>query len=466
VSTLPNVILCLCDQLRPFEVGCYGNAVIRTPHLDRLARSGMRFELAVTNDPVCMPARSSLLTGQYARTCMGALGNAAEPSPGGQVTMPEYPVRERRMLPDPTLPEQLRRQGYETALIGKWHIHPAPDLVGFDESVYPRVHHRHTGQSFSETDGTEHPVEGFSVEYEAQRVAEFLARRRDHPFFLFYSISPPHMPLRDAPERVLTMYSPDEVPLRPNTRVNGALAHDERWFRIYLYDFLYYDRQLPHTTAPLPAGFDLRHLTALYYGATTWVDDMLGRLLAGLEANGLADNTIVVFASDHGDNSGSHHRFNKDLLIEESIRIPLLFAGPGIRPGAVNSRHVAQIVDLMPSLLDLCGGETPHTVQGRSLAPILRGEAERLPDDAGFIETSGGLIGLRTPTHLYGIRLATDLWTPAEDPYCFHDLRDDPYELHNLAGAGRQADLAEWLRGRLLAWHIGVPWHAAGIAPG
>ncbi len=444
----PNVVVCMCDQLRAFELGSYGNEVIRTPHIDRLAREGVRFDLAVSNNPVCMPARSALLTGQYSRTCMGFLGNHAESG-----SMPEYPSQTRDWLRDTTLPEAFRAEGYDTALFGKWHIKPAPNLVGFDYALFPRVHHRHTGQTFIENAGLGEVVEGFSVDFEAERVGEYLAQDRENPFFMFYNISPPHMPLDDAPEKYRSMYSPDEVPLRPNAFVDGALAHDENWFKIYLWDFLYYQEHLPHTT-DLPPGFDLRHLTALYYGLSTWVDDTVGRLMANLEAHGLGENTIVVFVSDHGDNLGSHHQFNKGQLIEESIRIPLIFHG-GLSP-RVNSSQVAQLIDVMPTLLEECGISVPASVQGRALGPILRGECETLAEECAFIETHQGAIGLRTPTHLYGMQLAEDRRTIIPDNRCFYDLCEDPFEERNLAGSA--SELERELAQRLSAWNAQTPW--------
>jgi arylsulfatase A-like enzyme len=465
MPTKPNVVVCMCDQLRAFETGCYGNQVVRTPHIDRLAREGFRFEQAATNNPVCMPARSCLISGQYSRTCAGRLGNYAEKNEDGSMTLPEYPARERTELLDPTLPEQLQAMGYDTALIGKWHIQPAPDLVGFAKSLYPRVHHRHTGQHYLDGSGREWPVDGYSVEYEADQVDRYLGEREDRPFFLFYSISPPHMPVADAPASYLGMYRPDEVPLRPNVFQDGKPAYDEHWFKVYLWDFLYYQERLPHTDS-LPDGFDLRHLTALYYGMVTWVDDMVGRLMVSLDSHGLAENTVVVFLSDHGDNLGSHQRFNKSQLLEESIRIPLIFHAPGrLQPG-VNGDQVAQIVDVMPTLLELCGGTGPHVVgrrqpmaaQGRSLLPILTGQRQSLMDDAAYIETDGGQIGIRTPSHLYGMQLADDRRTVADPAWCFYDLRSDPFQQHNLAGSGQQAQLAEELRRRLVAWHQRTPW--------
>ena len=245
-------------------------------HIDRLAGEGVRFEYAVSTDPVCMPARSSLISGQYARTCMGATRQgASEFDEHGNPIVASWPIGVRVHIPDAAIAEQVKAAGYDTALIGKWHIHTAPELLGFDYTLHPRVNHRHTGQEFVENGGRPQVVDGFSVEYEIENVLDYLAVQRDNPFFLYYSISPPHMPLADAPDKYLTMYAPEDVPLRPNVFVDGKMAHDEDWFKVYLWDILYYARKLPHTL-DLPVGFDLRQLTALYCGLTTWVDDMWG----------------------------------------------------------------------------------------------------------------------------------------------------------------------------------------------
>ena len=455
----PNVIICICDQLRAFEVGCYGNSVIRTPNIDRLARDGVRFEHTVSTDPVCMPARSSLVSGQYARTCMGALGNASVPDEQGRPIVASWPLQERVHLPDATIAEQFKAAGYDTALIGKWHIHPAPEIVGFDYTLHPRVNHRHTGQDFVENGGNPQLVDGFSVDYEIENVLSYLAADRDNPFFLYYSISPPHMPLADAPEKYLDMYDPDEVPLRPNVYVDGQMAYDEHWFKVYLWDFLYYSQKLPHTL-DLPDGFDLRTLTALYYGLTTWVDDMVGRMMEGLRANGQLNNTVVVFTSDHGDNLGSHHRFNKGLLIEESIRVPMIFHAPWLWDARVNSSQVAQLIDIMPTVLDASGLPVPEHVQGRNLTPVLAGECQQTEENWGFIETSGGEIGVRTPTHLLGRSASVNEGGKESRPTCFFDLRDDPFELKNLAGTGEQALTEEELDDLLTAWDKSTPWMA------
>ena len=177
--------------------------------------------------------------------------------------------------------------------------------------------------------------------------------------------------------------------------------------------------------------------------------------MANLEAHRLAEDTIVVFASDHGDNLGSHHAFNKGLLIEESIRVPLIFWG-GLEPQA-NTAQVAQRIDIMPTLLEQCGAEVPDTVQGRALGPILRGERETLDKNGAFIETSQGAIGLRTPDHLYGMQLEKDLRTISDDGKCLYDLNADPYELHNLMGSA-DSGLESELRQRLQTWNAQTPW--------
>src|SRR5512137_832836 len=212
----PNIILCMCDQLRAFEVGCYGNPMIRTPNLDRLAAEGVRFETAVTTFPVCMAARSVTLSGQYNRTCTGGVGNVATGQGEGRIYFPQYPFAGRPHLKDRTLPEILHGLGYHTAAIGKWHIHTWPQDIGFDQYVIPRMNHAHTGQSFTENGGPEFMPDGYSVDYECDRVEAFLAEHAeaDRPFFLFYNISPPHCPMSDAPEKYTTMYRPEEIPLR------------------------------------------------------------------------------------------------------------------------------------------------------------------------------------------------------------------------------------------------------------
>lgn len=469
----PNVVLCLTDQLRPFEIGCYGSPVVQTPHIDRLASEGVRFEVGVTNSPVCSPARATLLSGQYARTCTGSIRNVGSISSG------------RTRLLDPTLPEILRDAGYSTGHVGKWHVHVDPFLVGFDYAYYPvEIPHRYYGRAMREahrepgrlsTDtGTEAVVEGFMPHAAGERMRAFIREHRDRPFLLNYSVSLPHMPIGpgNLPPRYVGLYGSEDVELRDNVYgSDGALSHDEWWFKVYTkWDYFWRTRNgAPDAPGDaLPEGFSLRDLTAYYYGAVACTDDLVGDLLAALDENGVADNTIVVLSADHGELLGNHGTYNKDRLYEEAIRVPMVYRHPdGFGPG-IADRQVASNVDVAPTVLESCGLPVSQHMQGQSLLPILRGHRPSLDFDGAFVEAAGypgisyampySMMGLRTPTHKYGIEVEEDDRTVREGGDVFHDLRMDPYELENLAGSGQQADRAQRLRRELLAWHRSTPW--------
>lgn len=456
----PNIIVCTCDQLRAFETGCYGNDFVRTPNIDSLAREGVRFETAVTNFPVCMAARSVLISGQYNRACTGGVGNVSYPAKPGEYNMPEYPEAGRPHLKAPTMAESLRACGYHTAAIGKWHIHSWPHDVGFDYYLIPRVHHCHTGQSFTENGGPEFIAPGYSVDFEAERVKTFLARRgnTNQPFFLYYNISPPHCPLADAPEKYLKMYDPADIPLRANVDVERVIPKMDYWLRVYRYDFRYYNLRLPYTEI-IPDNYGWRELTAEYLGLTTWADDVLGVMLGALDASGMAGETIVVFVSDHGDNLGSLGLVQKGGPNEESIRIPMIFRCPGQagRGGTVVSGQVASLVDVMPTVLDLAGAEIPGHIHGQSLAPVIRGEAQRVGEDSGFIETSEGAC-IRSPRYSYFLPYAGPDKSFADKPKAFYDLEADPLQARNLAGVPGHEKAAADLDARLRAWDARIPW--------
>ncbi len=457
----PNVIVIMCDQLRPFELGCYGNDVIQTPHIDRLASQAVRFEHAVTNNPVCTPARTCFLSGQHSRTCMGRLGNMdnGETNELGWSAPPKLPPNDETILPGPTLAEQFRSAGYETALFGKWHVDKLPENVGFDQCLHPANLCEPDGRwAFIENGSEPQRIDELGDEYVSRRACDYLeSRDGDKPLFMFYSIYPPHMPLLDAPDEYLTMYSPEDILLRPNVWLNNELPVDEMWFSIYLWEFQYYWHRQPWTQT-LPEGFDLRAMTALYYGLVSWIDDLVGRLMASLTRAGMAEDTIIVFTSDHGDNLGSHHRWNKDSLNEESIRIPMLFWSPDRWAPAVNTGQVASLIDLMPTLLSECGRKPPADLQGRDLTPILQGRRDALDETHAIIETSSGDIGVRTPTHMYGIN-KPNCWRDLETTeITFHDLQSDPYQLTNLIDTGEQADLATALAAVADRYDQTTPW--------
>ena len=475
----PNVVIIFLDQMATFALGTYGNSFVQTPHIDSLARGGFQFDLGITNHPLCTPARAALFSGQYSRTALGAVGN--EPAD-------QRLLRERSNLLEPTLTELLQKAGYHTGMIGKWHLPSDPFLSGFDYAVHPvESAEKYYGLTYRENwreksalsiDHAEETfVEGFVFDFLSSKVESYITEHNDEPFFLYYPISLPHMPIGpgNLPEKYVSMYDPGEVPLRPNVFIDGAMASDEWWFKIYtIWDYIF--RNVPQKVPDrpsdkLPEGFDLRDLTAYYYGAVTATDDLVGEVLDALEENGIADNTIVVLSSDHGENLGSHHWFNKDLLIEESIRVPMIFRYPaGITP-KTNHAQIASTIDVMPTLLDLLGLVPPESVHGQSLVPVLLGERQTLDRNHALIETEFYHIGIRTPTHLYGMETRDtgfiDEWPyfstePGAERVCFFDLRTDPYQQRNLAGTSEQADEQANLRRRLTSWNENTPWLHGG----
>jgi len=454
MNSHPNVIVCMCDQLRSFEVGCYGNEIVKTPHIDSLAANGVRFDIAVSNNPVCTPARSCLLTGQYSRTCAGYLGNEGD----------EAPPYQRKKLMDITMPEAFKQAGYRTALIGKWHIAMHPKLVGFDEYLFPKLHHLNYNQIYFDESGRAFTTRGLAEDANCARLDSFLEQQaqNDRPFFAFYNIATPHMPFFDVPQAFLAMYSRDDVCLRNNVFVDNRMAHDENWFKIYIWDYLYYQGFFQHdqfgSPFELPPDFDLRDLTALYYGMVSFTDEYVGRVIDLLRKYSLVEDTIVVFTSDHGDNLGSHHRFNKGLLIEESIRIPLIIHDAKNGKPAENTTQVASLIDIMPTVLSLCGIETPSSVQGNDLGPIVKGERNVLEVNCAFIETASREIGIRTPRRLYGMKLSDDFKSVSDDRLYFYDIANDQYEQNNLAKMDEQLDTALLLREKLMAWNEKTKW--------
>ena len=449
----PNVIIIFCDQLRSFTVGCYGNQFVKTPNIDRLAKNGFRFEQGITNSPVSVSARSNLLSGQYSRTSAGSRANEMSKESGGSL----FGRNDRMKFKDPTIAEEFKKLGYKTAQIGKWHIDTRPSLVGFDESLIT-AGTIFTNGRFSKNEDTPYPVPGFTTDHEITKAKEFISANKnsEKPFFLYYNIISPHMPILDVPYKYSHMYNPKEVPLRDNVWKDGVLARDEQWFHIYMWQ-TFYNKDYQPLTAKTSSDFTLRELTALYYGSVTWVDDTVGEIMKSLKENGLEDNTLILFTSDHGDMLGSQHMWNKDRLYEEAIRVPMIYSWPGMIKPDENSDQIATLIDIMPTLLDLCGGTIPGTVQGQSLMPVLYGHKDRPGKDYVFIETPYGEMGIRTLTHVYGILSNKEDTAIVDDRYLFYDLKEDPYEFKNLAKTNKSAAIANDLRERLIKWDKDTP---------
>ena len=326
-----------------------------------------------------------------------------------------------------------------------------PHQIGFDRYLIPRNHHAHTAQLFTEDGGPEFSPPGFSPDFERDRVVAFLHEQRDaeRPWFLYDNIGPPHMPLADMPEEYLRMVDPASVELRANVPAGFDLGDHASTARDYLWDFRAYLNGMPHAReAPVPT---LRELTALYLGAVAWVDDTLAATLDALDDAGLAERTVIVFTSDHGDLLGSHGLLGKGTLHEESCRIPMIARGPGVASGHVD-RGVASLVDVAPTLLSLAGIDPPPHVQGRDLSDRLAGN-EAVGDEDAWIESADGReLGRRTADRLevYARPGCGEAPTAVSRSW---DLRADPLQLR------LQAAVAASSRGLAAAqrWHGRTP---------
>ncbi len=439
-SRPPNIVFVLVDDMRWDEMGAAGHPVLETPHMDRLAREGMRFENAFATTPLCSPSRASFLTGQYAHT-NGIVDNTARPS---------HDL--------PTFPRELQKAGYATGFFGKWHMgndaSPRPGFThwvampGQGEALDPNLN----------VDGKALRATGYVSDVLTDYVESFIQRSGSQPFlaYLAHKAIHPNIVQRDDGSLV-------PVPGQPG----GFVAAERHRGR-------YGQRQMPRRANAFKPPVDkpalLRKIGSLpplgRETATTddemrsrgemllGVDDSLGRILDVLERSGQLDNTVVVFTSDHGYFYGEHGlNEERRLAYEETIRIPLLVRfPPKVKPGSV-SREMALNVDIAPTLMELAGLAPLPGMQGRSLVPIFAGSPaewrrsfliEYFSDTVYPRIFKMGYSAVRTERHKYiayrELRGMNELY----------DLQVDPYEEHNLvgtpAGASVEADLQLELR--------------------
>ena len=434
----PNVVVFFTDQQRWDTAGVHGNPSGLTPNFDRFAARGAHLANAFTCQPVCGPARACLQTGRYA-TQTGVFRNAITLDPAL-----------------PTLADHFHAAGYATAYVGKWHLGPrgrigpvAPAHRGrYDYWLASNVL-EYTSDAYRTTlyDGDERPVElpGYRVDALTDAAIRYLDGRdggpRDRPFLLFLSfIEPHHQNHRDD------YPAPD--------------GYEERYTGAWT----------PPDLAAL-GGAAPQHLPG-YYGMVKRLDEAFGRVLDALCSLGMADDTVVLYTSDHGNHFKTRNGEYKRSCHESSIRIPAALGGPGFDGGG-RVEELVSLIDLPPTLLDAAGIEPPAAMQGRSVLPLAGGRAAGAawPDQV-FVQISESQVGraLRTKRWKYAVS-APGLdggETPAADRYVeefLYDLRADRYELRNLAGNPRHAEVAALLRQRLLGCIHGVEGKEPVIEP-
>lgn len=430
-TPLPNVLVIFTDDHGQWAVGAYGNEDVHTPNMDRLAAEGMRFTRGFTK-PVCSPSRAMLLTGLYSH----------------RVGIPDFiphgnPVVSGNGLPrgTPTIASVLKKAGYDTALVGKWHLGYGekyfPGHFGFDVAegfryIAPGKEIDSVGRIPFLVDGEE--VDRFRhdpnhTDVPADRSIEFLSRDRgDRPFFLFLSIYLPHLPWGAVTEQDRAPYEGRELD------VSGVEGDPDR----------------------------VRELRRDYYANISCADRNIGRVLDRIDELDLAGNTLVFFIGDNGFNVGQHgllgkgnaRIFDRDRrrpnMFDHSVLVPFLVRWPGIvEPGSVSDAMVATI-DVLPTLAAITGQEDSLQVDGRSLLPLLRGNTPEEWRDAWLDNYD--------MTYLerdFMRMIRTDDWklvTHSTSEHELFDLANDPGELQNLYSRPEVKSVRRDLEARLEEW--------------
>ena len=465
----PNLLFILTDEQRHDTLRAYGNDAIQTPHLDRLAGEGVVFKRAYVSQPVCSPARSTILTGLW-------------PHQSG-VTMNNISLRKETR----TLPELLDDPLYRSVFMGKWHLgseleaqHGFDDWVSIEDgytlqtpekSTYHHwlIERGHTPDTrhgtFSREFSNRLPLEHSKTTFLEQRVDEFLEKNRKHPFVLYVSFLHPHTPNFGPLD---SLYSPDDVQLAPT--INAPLGNDAP--RRY---------QLMRAARKELTRAQWKEEIARYWGLVTQVDRSVGAILEKLKELDLEETTIVAFTSEHGKQMGEHGLWYKGVMYEASSRVPWLIKAPGIAPGVVEP--AVSHIDLVPTLLDLMGRPAVPSLPGRSLVPLMQGEATKardvflqwhphrlrsVPDGTATVskEEIERVLGESTRTIVtqQGWKLSL---SDVDRAQLFH-LETDPHETRNLFSTQKHEREVANLSRRISAWQkaVGDPLALPGSASG
>lgn len=422
----PNVLWICADDYTPDACGAYGNPVARTPSIDRLARQGVRLDRAFAACPLSTPSRQAFWTGRYPRT----IGVTLSPTP-----LPDDEV---------TLPARLRAAGYEVAAFGKTHFY-CSRRHEFDISLDFAEYNQ-----WLDTKGSEPLPRGVEVlgpwqpfgdppavwlnsrvlpfpavdadmfgTYLARNAAEFLRKPRGKPFFCYVSTFETHSPF-NFPADWSFRHSADEFAVPPP-------SDDDR-------------AEMPDEFQKLTDA-DRRGIVAAYHTCANFMDRNVGIVLDALDASGLADDTLVLFTSDHGYFLGQHGRFEKHSCYDPGIRAAVVARWPARFPAGRICDALVELPDLAPTVLEACGIAVPPEVQARTLLPLLRGETNSHRDRVFVEYADNAEAGVRTDRwklmYSAGTRRRRDGYAHADGPKPWlklFDLHADPGEFVNLAG--------------------------------
>lgn len=449
----PNVLYVFSDQHRAFSLpGEPFNQAI-APNFEAFRDQNCSMEQCVSNYPLCSPHRAILMSGLYPQQS-GVLGNedVLNPNVG-------------------PLGKTFRDAGYHTGYVGKWHIHGQQSISRADEIFVPKGSDYRMGfedwHIWADTDDHYHsftfnPDTGEKISPEGwgpvlmtdQAITFLKAQSKDKPWFLILSWNPPHPPF-NPPEEESALYPLDKIKFRPNVRLAAETdAHKGR-------------------------GEDtVRKSAQGYMGGITGVDKEFARVMKALEETGQADNTIVVYTSDHGEMMGSQGLMGKRVPFEESCRVPFIIRYPGVTPDRHKSEVLFSSVDIYPTLCGMAGVPVPEHCAGRDLSEVMRGRKIKEPEYVFMLsqpeanskraaaskeeeakvkegmagsKTVGGELGVCPPYR--GVRTKTHTYVVADTGrWLLYDNEDDPYQMKNLVGDKSQVALMEKLDVQIEAW--------------
>ena len=447
----PNILFITCDQLRKDTLGCYGDGIVKTPNIDKIARRGVCFDNTFAAYPVCAPNRASIATGRY-------------PSVHG-LRQNGIALSQNEL----TMMEVCRRAGYRTYGVGKMHLgpqwkfpqdggplkDPEPELAvnpqpepwelpwhGF-ESILVTEDNRvgPYGQYLAEhgydvwedphsftypqhiTAASVYPEEHHQTTWIGDRSLDFLRAHDDaKPFFMWTSFVHPHHPFT-PPKPYDTMYDPEDMPLPlwQEGEPDGWPDH---------YRTKHFRTEGGHEAIGMHTVTDKewQRVRAFYYGMITHIDKQVGRLLDHLEERGMLENTVIAFTSDHGEMLGDHHLVFKGTSFDQVTNVPMILAGPGVNVAGEHREQLGSSIDIMPTLLEAVGLDVPPGVQGKSLLTAAADPTHELRDVV-LIESAATRRALRTPDAVlswHGKGNQGELYDLSSDPNCFVNLWDDP----------------------------------------
>lgn len=409
----PNILVIMTDQMRASAMGFVGQEKVKTPNLDRLVGEGTWFKNAVSNNPACTPARASVMTGMYPLT-HGLVNN--DVALGTDFNC---------------LAHSLNELNYNCGYIGKWHLDsedrgvfvpPGPRRQGFDDfwAAYNCNHEYFNAYYYLNDDPEPKWINGYEP-FEQTRIAlDYIKAKseEENPYCLFLSYGPPHCPYLEAPDEYLSLYSEESIELRPNAE--GVEAVDKK-------------------------------VIGGYYAHVSALDHCVGELMEGIKELGEEKDTIILFTSDHGDMLYSQDRGWKAKPWTECVNIPFIMKWPGRIPEGNVSEGLIGLVDVMPTLISMVGGDIPGKVEGMDLSTLVLGDESASPESAfiNFYVIPDSFSyeewrGVVTKDYTYA--------RFKDKPWVLYNDRTDPYQLNNLVGKPDNKELEEELDQKVNEW--------------